>query len=55
MEIAALVEDILGSDLPVGVRAYDGSLAGYGWVTTRLGRTALASGTVQNTVERLAA
>jgi hypothetical protein len=34
---------------------YSGSLAGYDWVTTRLGRTALASGTVQSTVERLAA
>ena len=32
---------------------YSGSLAGYGWVTTRLGRTVLASGTVQRTVERL--
>ena len=28
MEIAALVEDVLGSELPVGVRAYDGSAAG---------------------------
>jgi cyclopropane-fatty-acyl-phospholipid synthase len=28
MEIAALVEDVLGSDLPVGVRAYDRSVAG---------------------------
>ena len=33
---------------------YDGSLAGYGWVTTRLGRTALASGTVRGTLEQLA-
>src|SRR5262249_8125543 len=32
---------------------YNGSLAGYGWVTTRLGRAVLASGTVQRTVERL--
>jgi hypothetical protein len=35
--------------------AYNGNLAGYGWVTTRLGRTALASGSVQSTVERLVA
>lgn len=27
--------------------------AGYGWVTTRFGRTALASGTVQSALERL--
>jgi hypothetical protein len=33
---------------------YDGSLADYGWVTTRLGRTALASGTVRGTLEQLA-
>ena len=32
---------------------YSGSLAGCGWVTTRLGRAALASGTVQRAVERL--
>jgi hypothetical protein len=32
---------------------YGGGLAGYGWVTTRLGRWALASGNVQSTVERL--
>jgi hypothetical protein len=31
----------------------NGSLAGYGWVTARLGRTVLAVGTVQSTVERL--
>lgn len=34
---------------------YNGNLAGYGWVTTRLGRTALASGSVPSTVEHLAA
>jgi cyclopropane-fatty-acyl-phospholipid synthase len=28
MGIATLVEDVLGSDLPIGVRAYDGSAAG---------------------------
>lgn len=33
---------------------YGGSLAGYGWVTTRLGRWALATGNVQSTVDRLA-
>lgn len=33
---------------------YGGSLAGYGWVTTRLGRWALATDNVQSTVERLA-
>lgn len=33
---------------------YGGSLAGYGWVTTRLGRWALATGNVQSTVERFA-
>jgi hypothetical protein len=32
---------------------YGGNLAGYGWVTTRLGRWALATGNVQSTVERL--
>ena len=32
---------------------YSGSLAGYGWVTTRLGRRVLASGTVQSTIEQL--
>lgn len=32
---------------------YDGSLAGYGWVTTRLGRAVLAAGAVQSTVDRL--
>lgn len=32
---------------------YGGALAGYGWVTTRLGRWALASGNVESTVERL--
>ena len=34
--------------------AYGGSLAGFGWVTTRLGRRALASGNVQSIVERVA-
>ena len=34
---------------------YGGNLAGYGWTTTRLGRTALASGSVQGAVERLPA
>jgi hypothetical protein len=34
---------------------YGGNLAGYGWVTTRLGRSALASGAVQGIVERLQA
>jgi hypothetical protein len=34
---------------------YGGGVAGCGWVTTRLGRTAIASSTVQSTVERLAA
>src|SRR5579859_1476436 len=34
---------------------YGGNLAGYGWVTTRLGRSALASGSVPAAVERLAA
>jgi hypothetical protein len=33
---------------------YGGNLAGFGWVTTRLGRSALASGSVQQAVERLA-
>ena len=30
---------------------YGGNLAGYGWVTMRLGRSALASGSVRSTVE----
>jgi len=34
---------------------YGGNLAGYGWVTTRQGRWALATGNVQQAVERLAA
>jgi hypothetical protein len=34
---------------------YGGNLAGYGWVTTRLGRSALASGRVQSMVEQVAA
>ncbi len=34
---------------------YGGNVAGYGWVTTRLGRTALASGSVQSMAERIAA
>jgi hypothetical protein len=34
---------------------YGGNLASYGWVTTRLGRSALASGSVLGSVERLAA
>ena len=33
---------------------YSGNLAGFGWVTTRLGRWALASGNVLSVVERLA-
>lgn len=34
---------------------YGGNLAGYGWVTTRRGRSTLASGTVLSAVERLEA
>ena len=34
---------------------YGGNLAGYGWVTTRLGRSALATASVQGTIERLPA
>ena len=33
---------------------YGGNVAGYGWVTTRLGRWALATGNVQTTIEPLA-
>ncbi|HWF79264.1 MAG TPA: hypothetical protein VN695_01695 [Streptosporangiaceae bacterium] len=33
---------------------YGGGVAGYGWVTTRLGRWALATGNVQTTIEPLA-
>jgi hypothetical protein len=33
---------------------YNGNLASFGWVTTRLGRWALASGNVPSVVERLA-
>jgi hypothetical protein len=32
---------------------YTGNVACYGWVTTRIGRSELAAGTVQSTIERL--
>jgi hypothetical protein len=34
---------------------YSGAVACYGWVTTRLGRSALAAGTVQRTLDQLPA
>jgi hypothetical protein len=34
---------------------YGGTVASYGWVTTRLGRTALAAGTVPGALQSLAA
>lgn len=33
---------------------YNGNVAEHGWVTTRLGRWALATGNVQGTVDRVA-